>query len=117
MPVLRHRLCLEGGSWTIIAASGPWRKTLSEKRLTTGAQVAFRLGDAICPDFDQVIVQTGPDLAVAGEVVLLSDRGKDKEYFAIVNVPGINAPLVVPVAKLRDGNLIDEADVATRAGT
>ena len=73
---------------------------MSQERLSTGAQVSFCLRDAICPDFEQIIAQLGPELAVAGEIVLLSDRGQDQEHFAIVSVPGINVQLIVPVAKL-----------------
>ena len=70
--------------------------------------MAFRLTDALCPEFEQLVGQIGPDLTVSGEVVLLSDRGGEKAHFAIVNVRGINAALIVPIQKLYE----PAADVA-----
>ncbi len=88
---------------------------MSETRLKTGARVAFRLEDVICPDFDQIVAQMGPDLSVSGEIVLLSDRGKELHQFAIVNVAGVHGPLIVPVGKLQTSKLMDGADIATRS--
>jgi len=86
---------------------------LSGKQLSTGMRVAFRLTDALCPDFEQLVAQIGPDLTVSGEVVLLSDRGSEKAHFAIVNVAGINAALIVPVQKLHEP-ATNDANVARR---
>ena len=87
---------------------------MSEIRIKTGSRVAFHLEDVICPDFDQIMSQIGPDLAVTGEIVLLSDRGEEAGHFAIVNVPGIHGPLIVPVGKVRTSTGVDGADVASR---
>ncbi len=84
-------------------------------KLKTGNQVAFQLGNAICPDFEQIAAQLGPDLAVAGEIVLLSDRGNEKDHFAVVHVDGIHAPLIVPVSMLKVANLTDQSDAQLRA--
>ena len=84
---------------------------MSGKLLSTGMRVAFRLTDALCPEIEQLLAQIGPDLTVSGEVVLLSDRGGDKAHFAIVNVMGINAALIVPVQKLHEA-AVDDVDVA-----
>lgn len=75
--------------------------------------MAFRLTDALCPELEQLLAQIGPDLTVSGEVVLLSDRGGDKAHFAIVNVVGISAALIVPIQKLHEP-AADDADVARR---
>jgi len=74
---------------------------LSAKRLKTGAQVAFRLTDAVCPDFDRIVSEVGPELIVSGEIALLSRRGTEAEHFAVISVHGIASPLVVPVHKLK----------------
>ena len=74
-------------------------------------QVAFRLTDALCPEFEQLVAQIGPDLTVSGEVVLLSDRGVETAHFAIVNVLGIKAALIVPIQKLHEP-AADDAAVA-----
>lgn len=87
------------------------------ERVNTGSRVAFRIADARCPAFEQIIAQIGPDLTVSGEVVLLSDSGSDKDHFVIVNVDGINAPLIVPVKKLHAGLRAGDDDVQRRAWT
>ncbi len=84
-------------------------------KLNTGHQVAFQLADVICPDFDQIMAQLGPDLAVAGEVTLLSDRGDDADHFAVVQVSGVHVPLIVPVGKLTAASTGEKADIATQS--
>jgi hypothetical protein len=61
----------------------------------------FRLADVICPDSDVIQQQLTPGLEVSGQVVFLSDRGSERDSFAIVEVEGITAPLIVPVERLR----------------
>lgn len=75
---------------------------MSDRRPTTGSRVSFRLIDVVCPEYDRIISEMGPELAVMGEVVLQSDRGVERDGFVIVQVPGIAAPLVVPAEKLLD---------------
>jgi hypothetical protein len=82
---------------------------LSTKSFNAGCRVAFQLGDAVCPEFEQIIAQTGPDLTVAGEIVMFSDRGTEAEHFAIVQVTGIHAPLIVPVERLHSGATAEAA--------
>jgi hypothetical protein len=65
-----------------------------------GNSCRFRLADVICPDRQQVLNQITPDLEVTGQVTLLSDAGEVPAQFAVIEVPGIAAPLIVPVAKL-----------------
>ncbi len=59
----------------------------------------------------QIANQLGPDLAVNGEVVLLSDSGSQKMKFAVIDVQGICTPLIVPVRMLN----ADEFDENTEA--
>ncbi len=65
-----------------------------------GASVAFRLIDVVCPDFDQVVNQLGPELRVTGHVAFVSDRGSEEGCFAIVDVSGIHTPLIVPMSRV-----------------
>ena len=67
------------------------------------SRCSFRLRDVICPDRLQVLQQIAADLEVAGEVVFLSDRGTDRDRFAIIEVEGIASPLIVPVERLQLG--------------
>ena len=41
-----------------------------------------------------------PNVTVCGEVAFFSDGGGEHDHFAIITVGGIDAPLVVPVAKV-----------------
>ena len=68
--------------------------------MKAGASVAFRLIDVVCPDFDQVVNQLGPELRVTGQVAFISDRGAEEGCFAIVDVSGIHTPLIVPMARV-----------------
>ncbi len=65
-----------------------------------GTCYRFRLADVICPDRSQILNQIQADLEVTGEVMLLSDGGKEPGKFAIVEVEGIEGPLIVPVERL-----------------
>ena len=69
--------------------------------LKSGTKCRFRLSDVICPDRKQVIDQITPELEVAGEIVLFSDGGTEPEQYAIIEVEGIGAPLIVPVTRLQ----------------
>jgi len=60
----------------------------------------FRLGDLHFPEAGRVLGQIGPDVRICGEVEYFSDRGADKDHFAIVSAPGIETPLIIPVARL-----------------
>jgi len=88
---------------------------LVNERFKTGAQVAFRLADATCPEWESIVAQIGSELIVSGEIVLMSDSGRQTDHFAIVQVSGIAAPLVVPVCKLH-GQPHREAQRLTREG-
>ena len=72
---------------------GDWRVKLGER-------CRFRLADVICPDQSDVQMQVTSRLQVSGEVVFLSDSGGQRERFAIIEVAGISAPLIVPVERL-----------------
>ena len=66
-----------------------------------GENVRFALGKVICPAPDELYQQIGSDLEIEGQVVFLSDYGKFRECFAIVQVKGIHVPLIVPVENLQ----------------
>jgi|WetSurMetagenome_2_1015567.scaffolds.fasta_scaffold624502_1 hypothetical protein len=74
---------------------------MGRKKLKTRKEVAFRLEDVFCPDQDVVLSHLEGGLEVIGKVSFFSDNGTDKEGFAIVDVPGLLVPVVVPRARLR----------------
>jgi len=61
----------------------------------------FRLRDVFFPEADDLIGRTTPDLKLRGKIVDFSDSGSSKKEFAIVQVEGIDGPVIVPVEKLR----------------
>ncbi len=65
-----------------------------------GESVRFVLSKVICPGLDELCKQIGSDLEIEGQVVFLSDYGKLRRHFAIVQVKGIHVPLIVPVENL-----------------
>ena len=68
-----------------------------DPEIASGAQVRFKLANVVCPDTEIIWEKTTGCLEVTGRVVLLSDAGKEKNYYAVVEVNGIATPLVVPV--------------------
>lgn len=71
--------------------------------MLSGARVRFALSRVVCPDFDEVCRKTDSNLEVEGRIVFLSDYGKVRKHFAVVQVKGIHVPLIVPVEELRLG--------------
>lgn len=69
--------------------------------LGSGTSVRFRLADVMCPDVYDTRERITDDLEVSGRVVFLSDSGQQKEHYAVVQVEGIVAPLVVGVEQLK----------------
>jgi hypothetical protein len=65
--------------------------------IVSGALVRFKLANVVCPDSEIIWEKTTGCLEVTGRVVLLSDAGKEKNYYAVVEVNGIATPLIVPV--------------------
>jgi hypothetical protein len=76
-----------------------------KQTIKAGTLASFEISDVVCPDAGQVIRQIGPGLTVSGEVVYLSDSGDQKDHFAVIDVEGIHAPLIVRVDRLRTAGL------------
>ena len=66
----------------------------------SGSLVRFRLANAACPDPTAILEKITDRLNVIGKVLYLSDSGDKKSHFAIVDVPGIMSPIVVPVDRM-----------------
>ncbi len=69
--------------------------------LKPGENVRFALSEVICPAPDELYKQIGSGLEIEGQVVFLSDYGKLRGHFVIVQVKGIHVPLIVPVENLQ----------------
>ncbi len=69
--------------------------------IEAGESVRFAVGKVTCPGLDKLCEQISSDLEIEGQVVFLSDHGKIRGYFAIIQVKGIHVPLIVPVEDLQ----------------
>ncbi len=63
--------------------------------------VKFQLEDVISPELIFVLKNITRQLEMTGKVLFLSDSGQKKKHFAVVEVDGVMAPVVVPVQQLR----------------
>lgn len=70
------------------------------KELESGVPVRFQLSKTVCPEFCQILENMTDRLDVTGRVVYLSDAGEKKDFYAVVEVCGIETPLIVPVDQL-----------------
>jgi hypothetical protein len=73
-------------------------EALHSYKVGTGTTVRFRLRDVVCPDLDRLISNIGPELALQGEIVFLSDHGDERDHFAIIELEGMSAPVIVPLS-------------------
>jgi len=73
--------------------------------LQSGQWIRFRIGDVYAPDLTDLYRQMTPDLELEGNITLLCDGGDDQVSYALVEVPGVLLPMIVPAACLE---LVDE---------
>ncbi len=73
--------------------------------LQAGSRAFFAVEDVVCPTTVEVLRSAGPELAIQGRIMYLSDSGERRNHFAVVNVSGIHTPLIVPVDRLRADSL------------
>jgi hypothetical protein len=62
--------------------------------------VRFKICDVYHPDPTQILLDLHGNNLLVGKVVDVSDSGLQKEAFVIVQVEGIEAPIIVPVERL-----------------
>ena len=84
---------------------------MANESIQTGRGVRFAMGKVVCPGFDELCEQISSDLEIEGQVVFLSDYGKFRGHFAIIQVKGIHVPLIVPVENLQ---LVEQNDLETK---
>ena len=69
--------------------------------LQSGTRVSFRSEAVVCPGPDRISGPLAGTDELTGDVVLVSDYGEHKNYFAIISVDGIDTPLlIVPVQEI-----------------
>lgn len=84
----------------------------------TGERVSFRLSEVVCPGVEEAIRLIGPELEVAGNVVVVSDGPTQRAEYVVVEVPGILTPMIVPVSMLsgRSGETVVSAGYRAVSG-
>jgi hypothetical protein len=70
-------------------------------KLQSGQQIRFKLDDVHMPQVEEVIARMTGDVELEGEITLLSDSGQKRAAFAVVQVPGVLVPLIVPTSRLQ----------------
>lgn len=65
-----------------------------------GSEVRFQLARIVCPEKEQVVTSLSDHLEVTGKIVYFSDAGEKRDYYAIVEVGGVQTPIIVPVDQL-----------------
>ncbi len=69
-------------------------------KLQSGQKISFKLGDVHMPQVGELIARMTGEVELHGEITLLSDSGQQRAAFAVVQVPGVMVPLIVPTACL-----------------
>ena len=62
--------------------------------------VHFKIRDVYIPDPEKLLVELYGDDLLQGKVVDLSDSGSRQGAFAVVEVEGVEQPVVVPVERI-----------------
>jgi hypothetical protein len=63
--------------------------------------IHFRISDVYIPDPEKLLVELYGDDLVQGKVIDLSDSGMQQGSFAVVQVEGLEQPVIVPVERIR----------------
>jgi hypothetical protein len=62
--------------------------------------VRFKICDVYHPEAAQVLSELHGEDLLTGRVIDLSDSGMQKEAFAVVEVDGVEEPVIVPVDRI-----------------
>ncbi len=63
--------------------------------------INFRIRDVFIPDPEKLLITLYGDDILQGRVMDLSDSGDEREAYAVVEVKGIEGPVIVPVKQIR----------------
>jgi hypothetical protein len=64
--------------------------------------VSFRILDVYIPDPLKILMDLHSGDILQGKVIDLSDNGTEKEAFLVVEVEGIEQPVIVPAGRILD---------------
>ena len=63
--------------------------------------VNFKIKDVYVPDPAQICLDLHGDDLLQGEIIDVSDSGFQKNVFAVVEVEGLDQPVVVPMDRIK----------------
>jgi DUF917 family protein len=66
-----------------------------------GRRVAFAVKDIYFPALAAVLAQLHGNDVLSGQIVDVSDSGRQHEAFAVVRVDGLEAPVVIAMERIR----------------
>ena len=64
--------------------------------------VSFRILDVYIPDPMKILMDLHGGDVLQGKVIDLSDNGTEKEAFLVIEVKGIEQPVIVPSGRILD---------------
>jgi len=64
--------------------------------------VSFRILDVYVPDPQKILMELHGRDVLQGKVIDSSDNGAEKETFLVVEVAGIEQPVIVPAGRILD---------------
>jgi len=64
--------------------------------------VSFRILDVYIPDPAKILMDLHGGDILQGKVIDLSDNGSEKEAFLVIEVKGIEQPVIVPSGRILD---------------
>jgi hypothetical protein len=64
--------------------------------------VSFRILDVYIPDPAKILIDLHGGDFLQGKVIDLSDNGTEKEAFLVVEVEGIEQPVILPASRILD---------------
>ena len=69
-----------------------------------GRWVQFAIRDIYFPSTEAVLDELHGDDELSGQIVDTSDRGGEAAGFLVVQVSGVEAPIVIPIERVRRWN-------------
>ncbi len=70
-----------------------------KKANTTHKRISFSLADVIFPERETVFANMTDEIEIIGKISFVSSN--EKEKYAIIDVPGITIPIIVPQNKIK----------------
>lgn len=74
---------------------------MKTENLQLGSSVKFKLGSSISLTADELAGKITEELELIGKIFFFSDRGVDEKHFAVVQVEGIETPIIVPASEVK----------------